>query len=155
MSELLCCPFCGSQPGPLASEIDGSLVCDTCGARGPTHNVGLTVIFGGTMEEEYVNKTLAQTNVWHGNKGFFVSTINKKTSAMLSYGRIYSETLVWEWDSIAKKRGDLIGQDTHGEDCLFAHFNMVQRLFDTGKCEEPDDEEPTGVADGFQPDTQR
>ena len=62
---------------------------------------------------------------------------------MLSYGRIYSETLVWEWDSIAKKRGDLIGQDTHGEDCLYAHFNMVQRLFDTGKCEEPDDEEPT------------
>ena len=70
------------------------------------------------MEEEYVNKTLAQTLVWHGNKGFFVSTINKKTSAMLSYGRTYSETLVWEWDSIAKKRGDLIGQDTHGEDCL-------------------------------------
>ena len=139
----------------LGFGIDGSLVCDTCGARGPTHNVGLTVIFGGTMEEEYVNKTLAQTLVWHGNKGFFVSTINKKTSAMLSYGRIYSETLVWEWDSIAKKRGDLIGQDTHGEDCLYAHFNMVQRLFDTGKCEEPDDEEPTGVADGFQPDTQR
>jgi len=70
LSELLCCPFCGSQPDPLASEIDGSLVCDTCGARGPTHNVGLTVIFGGTMEEEYVNKTLAQTLVWHGNKGF-------------------------------------------------------------------------------------
>lgn len=37
LSDLLGCPFCGSQPGPLASEIDGSLVCDTCGARGPTH----------------------------------------------------------------------------------------------------------------------
>jgi len=34
---MLPCPFCDSQPGPLASEIDGSLICDTCGARGPTH----------------------------------------------------------------------------------------------------------------------
>uniref|UniRef100_A0A6H1Z7X5 Restriction alleviation protein n=1 Tax=viral metagenome TaxID=1070528 RepID=A0A6H1Z7X5_9ZZZZ len=29
------CPFCGSQPGPLATEEDGSLVCDGCLARGP------------------------------------------------------------------------------------------------------------------------
>ena len=29
------CPFCGSIPGPLATEIDGQIVCDTCGARGP------------------------------------------------------------------------------------------------------------------------
>ena len=34
-TEVKPCPFCGSQPGPLADEIDGSLVCGTCGARGP------------------------------------------------------------------------------------------------------------------------
>lgn len=29
------CAHCGSQPGPKATEIDGQLMCDTCGARGP------------------------------------------------------------------------------------------------------------------------
>jgi len=33
--DVLECPFCGSQPGPLATEEDGSLVCDVCLARGP------------------------------------------------------------------------------------------------------------------------
>ena len=92
------------------------------------------------MEEEYVNKTLAQTNVWHGDKGFFVSTINRQSSAALAYGRIYSETLVWEWDSETKRRGNIVGQDEHCEDSIFAHQRMVQRLFETGKCEVPDDD---------------
>ena len=92
------------------------------------------------MDEDYTNKTLAQTLVWYRDKGFFVSTINRKSSAWLAYGRIYSETLVWEWDSVAKKRGDMIGQDEDCEDSLFAHQRMVQRLFDTGKCEEQDDD---------------
>ena len=92
------------------------------------------------MEEEYVNKTLAQTHVWNGEKGFFVSTINRPSSAALAYGRIYSETMVWEWNRETKQRGNLIGQDEHCKDSLFAHQRMVQRLFDTGKCEEPDDD---------------
>jgi hypothetical protein len=86
------------------------------------------------MEEKYVNKTLAQTNVWYGNKGFFVSTINRQSSAALSYGRIYSETLVWEWDSIAKQRGRLVWQDEHCENSLFVHQRIIQQLFETGKC---------------------
>ena len=92
------------------------------------------------MNEEYADKTLAQTYVWHSGEGFYVSTINRRSSAALSYGRIYSETMVWEWNRETKKRGDIIGQDEHCEDSLFAHQRMVQRLFDTGKCEESDDD---------------
>jgi len=92
------------------------------------------------MTEEYTDKTLAQSYVWHGGKGFYVSTINRQSSAAAAYGRIYSETLVWEWDRKTKERGNLIGQDEHLKDSLFAHQRMVQRLFDTGKSEEPDDD---------------
>ena len=92
------------------------------------------------MEEEFVNKTLAQTEVLHGDKWFFVSTINRRSSAALAYGRIYSETLVWEWNRKTAKKGDMVGQDEHCEDSIFAHQRMVQRLFNTGKCEEPDDD---------------
>lgn len=43
--------------------------------------------------------------------------------------------MVWEWSVEAKERGVLIGQDEHLKDSLFTHQRMVQRLFDTGKCE--------------------
>ena len=92
------------------------------------------------MDEDFKNKTLARTYVWHGDKGFYVSTINRQSSAALAYGRIYAETLVWEWDSVTGERGELVGQDEHCESSLFAHQRMVQRLFDTGKCEVPDDD---------------
>lgn len=92
------------------------------------------------MNEKYVDKTLAQTYVWHGEKAFYVSTINRTSSAALAYRRIYSETMVWEWNSETKQRCDLIGQDEHCKDSLYAHQRMVQRLFNTGKCEEPDDD---------------
>lgn len=88
------------------------------------------------MQEAYLDKTLAQTHVWHGEKAFYVSTINRQSSAIFYYSRIYAETLVWEWNPETRQRGDLIGQDEHCEDSLFAHQRMVQRLFDTGKCEE-------------------
>lgn len=92
------------------------------------------------MDEEYMNKTLAQTYVWRDGKGFFVSTINRQSSAQFGYNHIYAETLVWEWDRESKQRGKMIGQDEHCEDSLFAHQRMVQRLFDTGKCVEHDDD---------------
>ena len=88
------------------------------------------------MPETHKNKTLAQTHIWHGDKCFFVSTINRQSSATLAYGAVYSETLVWEWDDETKQRGAMVGQDEHCEDSLFAHQRMVLRLFDTGSCEE-------------------
>jgi 2-polyprenyl-3-methyl-5-hydroxy-6-metoxy-1,4-benzoquinol methylase len=83
------------------------------------------------MSEEHINKTLAQTYVWHGEKCFFVSTINRRSSSLLS--GIYAETLAWEWIQETKQCGRLIGQDEHCQNSIFAHQAMVKRLFDTGK----------------------
>lgn len=82
------------------------------------------------------NKKLAQTYVWHNNEAFFVSTINRQSSASLAYGHIYAETLVWEWDSETRKRGKIIGQDECAEDSILAHQSMVKSLFKTGLCME-------------------
>src|SRR5665648_522349 len=82
------------------------------------------------------NTTLAQTYVWHGENAFYVSTINRQSSATFGCGRLYAETMVWGWDAETKQRGGCIGQDEHCADSLFAHQRMVQRLFDTGKCED-------------------
>ena len=83
-----------------------------------------------------MNKALIQTYVWHEGEAFFVSTINRRSSAAASHFSFYAETLVWEWFPEIRKRGELIGQDEHLEDSIFAHQRMVQRLFDTGLCED-------------------
>jgi hypothetical protein len=83
---------------------------------------------------------VAQSHVWHKEKEFFVSTINRESSAALAYGATYSETIVWEWNPVKNERGAMIGRDEHCADSLFAHQRMVQRIFDTGNPDVPDDD---------------
>jgi hypothetical protein len=79
-----------------------------------------------------------QTYVWHNGKCFFISTINRQSSAI---GELMSaETLAWEWDNETNKRGAWIGQDEDCEDSIATHQQMVERLFRTGKCEEIENE---------------
>ena len=85
-----------------------------------------------------INKKLAQTYVWHNDKAFFVSTINRECSSPLAYGHIYAETMVWEWDCKTRKRGKLIGTDECSEDSILVHQGIVERIFDTGSCETED-----------------
>lgn len=87
------------------------------------------------MEGGYKNKTLAQSYVWHNDKAFFVSTINRQCSASLAYGHVYAETLVWEWNPKTRTRGKMKGQDECAEGSIFAHQRMVKRIFNTGLCE--------------------
>lgn len=85
--------------------------------------------------KEHKDKTLVQTYVWHGDKVFFVSTINRVSSAALANGATYSETLVWDCGANAGDKRRLIGSDSHLTDSIYAHQRMVQRIFDTGSCE--------------------
>lgn len=77
-----------------------------------------------------MNETLIQSYVFHGDKAFFVSTINRESSSPL--GGPYAETLVWEWDQKERKRGDLIGQTDGRVNTLFAHQDMCRTLFEGG-----------------------
>lgn len=83
--------------------------------------------------------SIAQTHVWHGDKGFFVSTINRTSSAAAAYGRVYAETMVWEWDAKTRDRGAMVGQDEGGKDAIMSHLAMVKRIHETGSCEIPDE----------------
>lgn len=79
---------------------------------------------------------LAQTYVWHGGKfgkRFFVSTINRKSSAVEAYGAMYAETMAWEWPEGAQARGPLVFQGECGAGSLLIHSWVVQELLKTGK----------------------
>ena len=87
-----------------------------------------------------MSDTLAQTYVWHEGKKFFVSTINRESSAMLAPG-MYAETIVWDWCEEDNRRGNIIRMAEGCEGSLTRHFQLVQLISNTGKCfeEEEDD----------------
>lgn len=84
------------------------------------------------------NKTLIQSYVYFEDKCFFVSTINRRSSAA-AYPCIYSETLIWNFDSIKKELGSLIGESSGGEGSIRTHIKICELIFQTGKCEEEKD----------------
>jgi hypothetical protein len=79
---------------------------------------------------------LAQTYVQHNGKWFFVSTINRESSALAAYGMMYAETMVWEVDYDTKKRGELLYSLEAGKDSLREHQRAIEELFMEGKIEE-------------------
>lgn len=91
------------------------------------------------LREDYASKTVIQFYVHHGNKGFFVSTIDRSSSAALCPGR-YNETMVWEFDFKTKERGSILHQDGAALGNLKKHFAICEQLFNNG-CIKDDNEE--------------
>ena len=77
------------------------------------------------------DKRVIKSYVWHGGRCFFVSTIERDSSAAWSPRRFY-ETLVWRCDSRNGERGALIAQ----EGCLLSplrqHFSICESLHEKG-----------------------
>lgn len=82
--------------------------------------------------------TLAQTYARHGNKWFYVSTVNRDSSAV-EFNSRYAETLVWEYDPTTKFLGKLIGQFEDTENEITRHQDVVVKLHKTGKTQEDDE----------------
>ena len=80
-----------------------------------------------------MGKKLIQSYVWYDDKCFFVSTSNRKSSAMLGVGNFYAETLVWEFNVISKERGNLIGEYEGYEGTISNHLEICENLYKTGK----------------------
>lgn len=54
-------------------------------------------------------KTVWQSYVYHGDRAVFVSTIERDYDTVAGTSRGL-ETLVWEWDPVERKRGELVHQ---------------------------------------------
>lgn len=72
-----------------------------------------------------------QSYLWHGDRAFFVSTIERESSAIAAPGR-YNETMAWEWDPTTKERGEIVGMDETVKGSLAAHYRVVDALYVTG-----------------------
>ena len=73
-----------------------------------------------------------QSYVWHEKECFFVSTIERDSSAMLAPGR-YNETIVWEYDYDARKRGELVFQDEDSKGRIVKHLILCENIVKIGR----------------------
>jgi hypothetical protein len=79
------------------------------------------------------NTPLIKSYAWHGDKCFFVSTIERTYETYV--GEIRGvETLVWDFEWDARKRGDLIGQSDERN----GHEGICRCLIDTGEMRDND-----------------
>lgn len=79
---------------------------------------------------------LIQSHVWHGDKCFCVSTINRQSSAALAFHNQYAETMVWDFDLEAKQNGELLGQAEGPRDDISIHLDICRKLRATGRMED-------------------
>ena len=86
-----------------------------------------------------MSSLLITTYLSHEGKYFFISTINRQSSA--SQGpKIYAETIVWEWNNKTRQRGRLLWQDEDPAGSICTHQTICARLFLTGKFKDDEDE---------------
>lgn len=79
---------------------------------------------------------IIKTYVWHADKCYFVSTIERDSSAMEGPSR-YNETIVWEyrWDALEgkDKRGALLHTDGEMTGSIRGHQRIVERIYEEGE----------------------
>lgn len=76
------------------------------------------------------NQTLVQTYVRHNDQFFFISTIDRDSSAM--DGGRYAETLVWNYNLETRLAEALVGQFEGTEGTIAKHQQVVVGLFEQG-----------------------
>lgn len=81
------------------------------------------------MTEQLPSDTrLAKSYIWYGKQCFFVSTIDRESSAALAYGARYAETMIWIFDWDKNERGELIHQGEDSEGCIDLHMAVCSQL---------------------------
>ncbi|HUS40475.1 MAG TPA: hypothetical protein VMX74_13565 [Pirellulales bacterium] len=79
------------------------------------------------------SEPLIKSYVWHGNDCFFVSTIERDSSAMVAPpAPRYAETIAWLYDYDDQSRIKQVGMDGSGP-AFSQHFAMCRQLYDTGE----------------------
>lgn len=72
------------------------------------------------------------TYVSHKGKWWRVSTINRESSALGSYGHKYTETLVWDWDVETQKIGNICHMGECSEGSIHKHQQIVNKIHEGG-----------------------
>lgn len=75
--------------------------------------------------------TLCQSYVRHETSYWFVSTINRESSAMLG-SRMYAETIVWAWNPETKLKEKLVHMDSDDEGEISTHQSVVEKIHKSG-----------------------
>lgn len=81
------------------------------------------------------DESIIKSYVWHGEKCFYVSTVDRDSSAMLGPTR-FAETIVWEFDWKTNERGALIHMDEGCRGGIRVHLRVCERIHNTGNPEE-------------------
>ena len=71
--------------------------------------------------------------VWHGRQCFFVSTIERDSSAMVAPPPPrFNETIAWLYDYDARERGEIVAQVGNGP-AFAQHTEVCRQLLEYGK----------------------
>jgi len=81
-----------------------------------------------------MSEPLIKSYVWHGNKCFVVSTIDRACSALESYGGVYAETIAWEL--LGGEKGPQICQYEAASGSISKHQWVVECLHRGGEIKE-------------------
>lgn len=78
------------------------------------------------------DKRLIKSYVWYEDKCFFISTINRDSSAM--YGpRRFAETIIWAYDWEKRERLQILDTFGDSEGRVSKHLNICKQISETGE----------------------
>lgn len=81
---------------------------------------------------EPTNERVIKTYVWHADQCYFVSTIERTSSAAANPCR-FNETLVWRYDWGKSTRGQMVHQAEAPAGSIVAHQRTVEAIHDVGE----------------------
>lgn len=84
------------------------------------------------MSDSLPNERVMKSYVWHGEKCFFVSTIERDSSAAILPSPRYNETMVWEYDWDKAERGKWIAQEAAPRGTIGLHMQICSLLHAKG-----------------------
>lgn len=83
---------------------------------------------------------VAQSYIFNEDRLFFVSTVNRQSSAMITNPPWYSETFVWELDSNnPTDTGNLVHESSSCLNDITNHFNICMQFFKNGEANKEDE----------------
>jgi hypothetical protein len=90
-------------------------------------------------EQDQPSKKVIQSYIYHKDKCFFVSTIERTSSAQITPTPRFNETIVWMYNSEKNEREEMVYQDGDSKGSLSRHQAICLELYETGKVKDDND----------------